>query len=80
MDNEKMFVVKTYLKAELAMMYHPTLSKDAAMYKMKKWILHNDELREAYSRIQGNPRDHYYTPKQVELIVKYLGVPVSHTY
>lgn len=73
--NEDRFVIKTYLKVVLARLYNPHLSDEGAMRKMRRWINRQPQLKEQMAALQVSPTDRHYTPKQVRLIVEYLGEP-----
>lgn len=72
---EKEFVIRTYLKSELASLYHPYMSAESAMRKMRRWINYNPELKAQMEALSTSRTDHQYTPRQVGLLVKYLGEP-----
>ena len=44
-DEEK-FVIKAYLKADLARLYSPNLPAGYAMCKLRSWIRRNKELHD----------------------------------
>jgi hypothetical protein len=69
MQNET-FSIRAYGKSELAMMYFPRLSKDAALKKLRYWIKINPRLRHLL-KVRGQ----YFTPKQVQKIVDEVGEP-----
>lgn len=69
------FIIKAYLKVELAMLYHSHMSPEGALRKMKRWINRCQELKTELERLQVSPSDHQYTPKQVALLVKHFGEP-----
>ena len=69
---EEPFVIRPYLKSELAHLYNPYVPLVYAMRKMREWIRNNNELYDAmYSGGEGK-NDHAYSARQVRLIVKYL--------
>ena len=72
---EDPFVIRPYLKSELAHLYNPYVPLVYAMRKMREWIRNNKELYDAmYSGGEGK-NDHAYSARQVRLIVKYLDEP-----
>lgn len=72
---EKSFVIRPYLKSDLAHMYNPHLPVGYAMQKLRRWIRNNKQLYKAmYSGGEGK-NDHAYSARQVRLIVKYLDEP-----
>ena len=68
--NEEKFVIRAYGKSELAMLYLPKHSPKTAMKLFKTWLEVNPRLRHFVNRKQ-----HYYTPRQVKLMVEELGEP-----
>lgn len=72
---ETKFVIKTYLKTELALLYNPYMSTEGALRKMRRWIIRNPELKAEMDALQISLTDRQYTPKQVGVIVKHLGEP-----
>lgn len=72
---EEPFVIRPYLKSELAHKYNPDLPLIYAMQKLRGWIRNNKELYDAmYSGGEGK-NDHAYSSRQVRLIVKFLDEP-----
>lgn len=72
---EEPFVIRPYLKSELAHLYNPYVPLAYAMRKMREWIRNNKELYDAmYSGGEGK-NDHAYSARQVRLIVRYLDEP-----
>ena len=69
------FKLRIYAKGELAMLYFPSRSKEAATRMLLRWI-HNCKglVKELKKYGYGSPR-RFYTKKEVETIVKYLGEP-----
>jgi len=66
---EEPFVIRPYLKSELAHLYNPYVPLVYAM------IRNNKELYDAmYSGGEGK-NDHAYSARQVRLIVRYLDEP-----
>lgn len=73
-DEEK-FVIKAYLKADLARLYSPNLPAGYAMCKLRSWIRRNKELHAHMYEGGEGKGDHSYTCRQVRLIFEYLGEP-----
>jgi hypothetical protein len=69
MQDEK-FVIRAYGKSELALLYAPHYSKKTALKRLNRWLEVNPRLRHLVKRSK-----HYYTPKQVRLIVGEVGEP-----
>lgn len=74
-EKEELFIIKAYLKVELAQMYHPHLPPRYAMSKMRSWIRQCPELHKQLYAMGEGRNDHAYTRRQVKLIVEYLDVP-----
>ena len=74
-EEETKFVVKSYLKADLAHLYHPNLPSPYAMCKLRGWIRKNKELHSLLYQGGEGKNDHSYTRRQVSLIVRYLDTP-----
>jgi len=75
MEENLKFVVKGYYKADLALMYHPGMSARCAMGKMRRWINRNTELKRKMLEAQVSALNHKYTPKEVAILVEFLGEP-----
>ena len=72
---EKPFVIRPYLKSELALKYNPLLPLIYAMQKLRGWIRNNKELNDAmYSGGEGKNVLAFST-RQGRLIVKFLDEP-----
>ena len=72
---EATFVIRAYLKADLAQLYCPNLPATYAMRKLRCWIRKNKTLSEALYQGGESKKDHSYTKRQVRLIVQYLDEP-----
>ena len=73
--DEKLFVIRPYLKVELARMYSPRLSDRSAMNKLNGWIRCNPQL---HARLYGGregKNDICFSVRQVRLIVEFLDEP-----
>lgn len=75
MIEEEKFVIRAYLKAELAQLYSPNLPAVYAMRKLRAWIRRNEALSAVLYQGGESKKDHSYTKRQVRLIVKYLDEP-----
>ena len=71
--SDKAFEIRTYGKSELAMMYYPNSTKEAAMESFRHELQINPRLRHLISRNR-----HVYWPKHVRLIVDELGEPSEY--
>ena len=75
MQYSTQFEIRSYLKTELAQLYHPHLPSAYAMNKLRSWIRRCPELyTQMYSHGEGK-NDHSYTRRQVKLIIEFLDVP-----
>lgn len=73
MDN---FRIKAYSKAELAMLYFPTDSNThISVNRLMSWINRNTTLLAALYTSGYRKSSKFFTPRQVRLIVDYLGEP-----
>ena len=71
---EQHFIIRTYGFGELAQLYNPHITKNAASYRLKCWIKNNHEL---FSKLQLKPHTRILTPNQVRIIIEYLDTPSS---
>ena len=72
---EKPFVIRPYLKSELAHKYNPHLPLIYAMQKLRGWIRNNKELNDDMYRGLEWKNANAYSTRQVRLIVKFLDEP-----
>lgn len=73
---EQIFVLRSYRKQELAMLYFPDADKKCATRSMRRWILQCKELNNQLMNVEGyNPKRKFYSRAEVALIVDYLGLP-----
>lgn len=76
MEEEKStFIVRTYLKSELAHLYNPQFTVKNATQVLRRWILHNAELHAALLCQGYQDRNRSFTPRQTETIIHFLGEP-----
>lgn len=75
MIEEAKFVIRAYLKVELAQLYSPHLPPMYALRKLRAWIRRNEALSAALYQGGESKKDHSYTKRQVRLIVQYLDEP-----
>jgi len=73
--NDKPFELRSYSKAELAMMYNPDTCITVALQTLGRWIRTNPSLMEELTRLNYNKYRRVFTPKEVERIVFYIGEP-----
>ena len=72
---EHTFRLRTYKKNELAMMYFPDVSKDAASRNFRRWIRQCPDMQKELRTIGYDKNRQYLLKAEVEVIVKYLGEP-----
>lgn len=72
---EDEFPIREYPKVELAVLYNPLMRTESAMKKLNRWIRGNENLVADLEAIKWHPQRHCFLPKEVELIVKYIGAP-----
>ncbi|WP_321437508.1 DUF4248 domain-containing protein [uncultured Bacteroides sp.] len=69
------FELRSYSKTELSRKYNPLLCDRSAQRTLIKWIERNRELSERLLSTGFSKMDRLFTPRQVELIVSFLGEP-----
>lgn len=70
------FKVRSYGKSELAMLYFPnSQTPRGALSNLNYWIRRCDGLRDALHDCGMSGCSKTFTPKEVALIVRYLGEP-----
>lgn len=72
---ENKFVIRCYDKCELAQLYFPSLSGNAAVDKLRRWIRKCRPLMEEISAVDFRPKMKMYTGREVKLITQHLGEP-----
>ena len=75
MEEEHKFIIKSYHKGDLALMYHPCMTQAAAMGKMRRWINLNPDFKKRMKEAEISPLTHRYTSRQVAILVEFLGEP-----
>lgn len=72
----KEFKIKAYGKSDLALQYFPdAASAHTAVNHLMSWIRRNPELTEGLVKLRYCKSAKYFTPKEVAMIVEYLGEP-----
>lgn len=74
-QDEEIFPVRTYSKADLAMLYCPDCAVSTAIRNLSVWIRMNKALWAELEVIGYNRYRRSFMPREVGLIVKYLGAP-----
>lgn len=67
--------IKGYSFKELAGMYFPGYAQQTASVQLRRWIKLNKPLTDALALTGLVCRQRILTPRQVELIFKYIGEP-----
>lgn len=78
MDNEKLdkkFEIRAYDKIELALLYCPGRTAEAAGKTLWRWMNKCDALMAELEKIGYDVSRHRFLKKEVELIVRHLGEP-----
>ena len=74
-EKREAFQLRAYTKAELAMLYNPTLCITVALQTLSRWMRKNPLLMNELSAIGYNKYRRTFTPKEVGVIVRFLGEP-----
>lgn len=69
------FRLREYGRTELAQLYCPDITPDAAWRKLRQWIDRFPGLNESLAANGYTPRCRSFTPAQVRLIIEALGEP-----
>jgi hypothetical protein len=72
---EEKFRIKSYGYGELAQLYFPNISKQSATVQFRRWIRLNFYLQTELMESGHRKFQKILTPKQVEIIVKFIGEP-----
>ena len=74
--NEQLFRLCPYTKRELAQLYFPfTENAETAVANLRNLIRRNSELGNELEKAGYKPYNQVFTPKQVRVIVDFLGEP-----
>ena len=65
----------SYSMKELAGLYFPASSPRSATTQLRRWINRNNDLTEALAQTGLKKGQRLLTPRQVALILEYLGEP-----
>ncbi len=74
MENDE-FRIRAYGFYELAQIYNPDITADAAAKRLRNWIRVNKSLSEDLSTYGYSKGNRLLTPLQVRTIVRYIGEP-----
>ena len=70
-----MFNVRSYGKAELALLYHPHSTPETAIKTLYRWIKGCPMLVEELESMHYQPRRRTFLKPEVEAIIRHLGEP-----
>lgn len=73
--NMEDFKVRAYSKQELALAYFENANPHVAVNRLMRWIQTCEELKKELQKIGYKKTSKFFTPKEVGLIVDYLGEP-----
>ncbi|WP_304247149.1 DUF4248 domain-containing protein [Parabacteroides gordonii] len=62
-------------KSAFARLYFPELAPHQACNRLRRWIVRCKQLHEELLQCGYSPSQRVFTPRQVRLIVHYLGEP-----
>ena len=74
-SNKQTFRIRQYGRTELAQLYFPHLTPQAAWRKLRSWLIINPQLRNYVCSLSDCGRGRTFTPKQVGVITEELGEP-----
>ncbi len=72
---EDKFKVRAFGYGELAQLYFPQITKQSATIQFRRWIRINNPLPIELNSNGSRKFQKMLTPKQVEIIIKYIGEP-----
>lgn len=72
---ENAFQPRAYTKVELATLYNPASCITVALKTLSRWMKANELLMAELEAVRYNKYRRTFTPKEVGIIVKYLGEP-----
>ncbi|MDH6306473.1 hypothetical protein M2459_003197 [Parabacteroides sp. PF5-5] len=72
---EPLFEIHAYYVSDLAKLYVPNLTSQAAVRQLWRWISYHPLLNEELKQNGYVHKQRCFTPKQVACIVKHLGEP-----
>ncbi len=67
--------MRSYTKQELALLYFPTASPEAAQKRLYRWINRNPQLVAELQSCHTSKNAKYWSRPQVEKIIYYLDEP-----
>ena len=67
---------ETYTKFQIAMLYFPDQSYEAASRRLRKWIAEDPALLGALKVAGYTPAQRHFTEKQYNILREYIGDPL----
>lgn len=64
-----------YAKCELAQLYLPHIESRSATNRLMAWIKRNEPLMQKLQEAGYYPTQKYFSPRQVDLVIDFLGEP-----
>ena len=62
-------------KKDIASSFIPDLTPDNALRLFRKWIYEDEKLFNELKKANYKTTAHYFTPRQIEIIIKHFGFP-----
>lgn len=76
MDNKEDFIIRSYSKKELALLYFPdTPNPHTAVNHLMAWLRRCTPLTRELEEMGVQKTAKYFTPRQVRAIARHLGEP-----
>jgi len=69
------FCIRQYGRTELAQLYSPDITPEAAWKKLRLWIIHFPGLTQQLEALGYQSRQRVFTPAQVRAIADAIGEP-----
>ena len=70
------FKIRPYTKKELAALYFPSTAQSSTQVaNLRNLMQRNPALHEELKEALYKPRDKIFTPRQISIIIRYLGEP-----
>lgn len=69
------FIIRTYTKKELALLYFPDSTPRSAVSHLMSWIRRCTALQQQLETTGYQPIAKAFTPRQVKMIIDMLGEP-----
>jgi len=69
------FKIRSHGSSELAQLYFPHIAKKSASVQLRRWLVLNKKLNTSLEETGFVPGQKLLTPKQVGLVLEYLGEP-----